>query len=314
MVSGPDERADEGSTTVLVAIMATVLFGMAAIVIDAGEVWAARRQLVTAGDAAALAAAQEYALGGNGCASVASGYVADNYPEASVDTCSIVGDRIHVGAEVVVQHQFAQVLGRTETTVDVDVYAKFGTASSGTGLRPFGLCATSDGFLAWQASGHSTSQVFRIDYTKDALADCGSTIPGNWGLIDFNGGSNSNSETKDWVQNGYQGVVTVPGTYEGDPGAFSNSMGVGSIVGERILLPVFDTGSGNGANATFDLVGIVGVIIHGYKANGAASSRYLDIQFVTAVLSGGCCDGGGAIDAGVVGIEICGYESTIDCV
>ena len=41
-------------------------------------------------------------------------------------------------------------------------------------------------------------------------------------------------------------------------------------------------------------------------------SRYLDIQFVTKVLSGGCC-GGGAIDAGVMGIEICGYESLVDC-
>lgn len=313
-MSGQRENAEEGSTTILVAIMATVLFGMAAIVVDAGEVWAARRQLITAGDAAALAAAQEYALGGNGCSGVAATYIADNYPEATLNTCSVVGNRINLEAEVTIDHQFAQVLGRTSTDVDVEVYARFGTASSGTGLRPFGLCATSDGFLAWQASGHSTSQVFRINYTKDALSACGSTIPGNWGIIDFNGGSNSNSETKYWVEHGYPGVVTVPGTYEGDPGAFSNSMGVNKIVGERILLPVFDSGAGNGANATFDLVGIVGVIIHGYKANGSASSRYLDIQFVTAVLSGGCCEGSGAIDAGVVGIEICGYESTVDCV
>jgi len=293
--------------------MATVLFGMAAIVIDAGEVWAARRQLITAGDAAALAAAQEYAIGGSGCSTVAGDYLGDNYTAASLDTCSIVGERIQVSASVVVAHNFAQILGRTETTIDVDVFARYGVATSGSGLRPFAICAESIGFTAWQSSYHSTSQVFRIMYTKDSPASCGSYVPGNWGIIDFDGGSNSNSETREWVENGYPGEVTVPGAYEGDPGAFSNSLNIDTIVGEEILLPVYDFASGSGANATFELVGIVGVIIHGYKANGAQASRYLDIQFVTKVLSGGCCDGAGAVDAGVMGIEICGYESLVDC-
>lgn len=306
-------RDDDGSVTILLAMMMTAVIGMAAIVIDAGEVWAARRQLITAGDASALAAAQEYALGGTGCGTVADQYLSDNYAAATLDDCGVIGDRIHIGASVEIDHQFAVILGRNSTTVDVDVYARFGSLSSGTGLRPFGLCSESDGFTAWQNSGHSTSQVFRIMYTKDAAAQCGGTLPGNWGLIDFDGGSNSNSETQDWVRDGYPGVVDVPGTHEGDPGAFSNSLPISSIVGETILLPVFDHASGNGANADFDLVGIVGVIIHGYKANGSASSRYLDIQFVTTVMSGGCCANTGAISTGAVGIEICGYDSTLDC-
>jgi hypothetical protein len=311
---GLRRRDEEGSTTILVAIMATVLFGMAAIVVDAGEVWAARRQLITATDAAALAAVQEYALGGNGCAGVAGSYIADNYPQASLDTCNHTGNRIEVGASVEITHHFAPILGRSSTTVDASVHARYGVATSATGLRPFGLCSRSDGFQAWQQSLHSTNDIFRITYTKDALANCGTSIPGNWGIIDFDGGSNSNSDTKAWVQYGYPGTVSVPGTYDGDPGAFSTALPINSIVGQKILLPVFDNASGTGANATFDVIGVVGVIIWDYRANGPESSRYLDVEFVTTVLSGHCCDPtSGALDAGVVGVEICGYESITDC-
>ncbi|MDG2112849.1 MAG: hypothetical protein P8N02_09585, partial [Actinomycetota bacterium] len=201
------------------------------------------------------------------------------------------------------------------STVTSESEAEFGPLKAGTGLRPFGLCSQSPGFSAWQASGHSTTQVFRISYTKDSPADCGSSTPGNWGLIDFNGGANSNSELSSWVRYGYPGEVTIPDWYEGDPGAFSNSLPISTILDEQIFLPVFDQVTGNGANASFHLEGIVAVKIVAYKATGSQSSRYLDIQFQTAVIAGGCCDDadGALLNTGLLGVQLCRFDDAGTC-
>ena len=64
-----------------------------------------------------------------------------------------------------------------------------------------------------------------ITYGKSAPDDCGANVPGNWGVLDFDGGANSSNDTKDWIEFGYPGLVTAPGTSPGDPGAFSNGLG-----------------------------------------------------------------------------------------
>ncbi len=60
-------RDDDGVTLPLVAIMLVVITGMAALTIDLGNGWRIRRALIPATDSAALAAAQDYAQGINGC-------------------------------------------------------------------------------------------------------------------------------------------------------------------------------------------------------------------------------------------------------
>lgn len=54
---------DDGATAVLVAILAIVLFGMGAMVVDVGSLWSERRQLQNGADAGALAIAQTCAVG-----------------------------------------------------------------------------------------------------------------------------------------------------------------------------------------------------------------------------------------------------------
>jgi len=293
-----------------------VVIGAGAIVIDAGQIWSTRRELVTAADAAAFAAAHEYAEYGNGCASgIATTYVANNSVTGSLASCTRTGTgtngTVTVSVEADVPHQLASFLGRTSTEVDAASTVYFGAASGLTGLRPFGLCQESDGFQAWQASGHSTTQVFRIYYTKDSQSQCGGNVPGNWSLIDFNAGSNPLSEIREWVEHGYPGEVTVPSWHEGDPGSFSNSMNISTIVGEEVFLPVFDNATGNGSNSSFHLVGFVSVIVHAYKANGAEANRYLDIQFTTAVATGTCCEG--SVDGGVFAVGLCKVDNQGVC-
>ena len=301
----------------VIAVCSTVIFGAAAIVIDAGDIWQERRQLTVATDAAALAAAQDLALGVDGCVVSAGPYVSHNSPGASMTGCAAVGNSVSgtvaVEAEITVVHSLAKVLGRDQTIVESASTAKWGTPSGVYGLRPFALCSESPGFTAWQASGHSTTQVFRIYYNKDTPDDCGNEAPGNWGLVDLNGGSNSNSETQDWVENGYHGLVSAPDWYEGDPGAFSNSLPISSILNETIQLPVFnDVNDLSGSNVDFHITGFVSVRITAYKSNGSQGNRYLDIQFLTAVGSGVCCDGE-LTDTGLKVVTLCAVEDISSC-
>lgn len=311
------DRDERGAAAIVIAVCVTVLFGAAAIVIDAGDIWQERRQLTAATDAAALAAAQDEALDVDGCSTSAGPYLVDNSPGASLTGCIATGGavsgRVQVDGQITVTHALAEVLGRSSTVVDASSTAEWGIPAAVYGLRPFALCAESPGYQAWLASGNSTTQVFRILYNKEQPDHCGNDAPGNWGLADFDGGANSNADTVEWVAEGYDGLVTAPKWYAGDTGSFSNTLPIGSIVGQTIELPVFDAVSPDGgANVTFHITSFVSLQIVGFKSNGPEAGRYLDVRFTRAVASGVCCQGG-ATDTGLRVVSLCAVETTSSC-
>ena len=87
---GRTVRDERGAVIVVVAIFVTVAIGSAAFALDLGNAWQARSKLHTATDAAALAAAETYANGGTGCASVGSTYVTSNDSAATMTSCTQV--------------------------------------------------------------------------------------------------------------------------------------------------------------------------------------------------------------------------------
>jgi uncharacterized membrane protein len=60
----------------LVTAALVLLIGSAAFAVDAGSLWSSHRRLRTTTDAASLAAAQDYAQAGNGCAGIDDTYTA----------------------------------------------------------------------------------------------------------------------------------------------------------------------------------------------------------------------------------------------
>lgn len=70
-------RQDDGAVAVMTALLALVLFGMAALVVDAGAFYAERRELQNGADAAALAVAADCATGACGAYATTSGAYAD---------------------------------------------------------------------------------------------------------------------------------------------------------------------------------------------------------------------------------------------
>ena len=318
-------RAESGITSLMVGVSVTALFGSASIAVDLGNLWASRRHVIVASDAAALAAAADYAVGRDGCSSIAAEYVKSNDDKGKLTACSPVGisrlGYVTVEAETPVDFAFASVLGVADRTVTAKTGASWGIPSAVRGLRPFGLCEDDPNFVAWIQNPRGISPPARIPYTNSPT-DCGGA-PGNWAIIDLdNNAPVSEADTDLWIRRGYQGRVR-PGNINGSPGAFGNNIddAMASIIGTRFPIPVFDRvsggnqsggsgnsgGNGGGINANFHVIGFVEVQLEGWRTTGSEEMRYLDVRFVESVTTGDCCEPE-AIDFGLRAVHICEVE------
>jgi hypothetical protein len=322
-VAGRPRRGSDrehGAVLPIVVLLVTVLIAAAAFAVDAGSLWSSHRRLRTSTDAASLAAAQVFAEGGNGCTAVAGTYADANYPGVTVTDCHDHpnGDAgyVTVAAESTVDLQFAGIFGLDTTDVVSTTHAIYGYPTGANGMRPMALCAEANPQLvAWlnlPQGPTGDSGPIRIPYTKDHPDACGGEAPGNWGMLDFNGGENSNAETKEWVANGYRPTVPLsPPNIPGDTGSFSPSIDaeLAGMLNKQFTLPIFGSVSGTGSNATFEIVAFVWVKLVDYVVNGSAGDRYLTLEFqARKVIQGTCCGTSGGTDTGVRAARICATD------
>lgn len=320
----PGER---GLALPFVAISMVVLLGMASLTIDIGNGWRTRRGLIAATDASALAAAQDYASDLEGCDLSAGPFLLANDAAASY-TCSptfLTSDQgfVVVEASTNVQTWFAGVIGRGDYDVASVTAAAWGPPLAVTGLRPIGLCLNGSAVLQDIFNNPpATNTVVRVEYDKDHPDDCGGEMtPGNWGTIDFDGGANSNADTKDWVANGYPGEVQVDNhivtscageahCYEGDTGALAgvtNELNGLRSSGAFFTIPVFNFVENPGGNAEFHLVGVLRTRLLAFKTNGQPEGRFFELLVEPGLITGTCCGSGGAAGGNRV-IVICAVD------
>lgn len=324
-----DER---GAAALVVGITVVALIGFAAFAVDLGGLWEDRRHVVNASDAAALAAAQEYATGGDGCAGVDDEYTVANDPEAEVESCEPgvllpTQGYVTVTARAPVDYSFASILDIPDDTVSSTTTASYRIAQSVAGLRPFGLCASIAEQMRLAASGTR----HRVYYDKDRQLAEGGVLPcaenpeGNWALIDLDdqppgsGGTPSNSDLKEWTRNGCPCSVSAR-PIGGDTGAFGGSLAdplseIRSTVGDEqvFCLPVYDGTTGQGANSEFALSGFAAVALWDFQATGAQEDRFLELS----IEDPGVCSPGesgelGAVDFGARTLHICAVDFADD--
>jgi hypothetical protein len=277
----------------MAALMLTALVGMAALVVDLGWLYVVRGELQNAADAGALAGVVELVLSGPTDAepmAVAYATQSTHYritqPKpgpGAVQVTFPAPDRVRVRVgPTQVQTIFARVLGIQ--TADVSAVAVARTANQIIGAGPFNLLPFGVPQDAVDADGdgnYDLGSTSRLDIDPDS--------PGNFGLLDFDGGSNSNRDTQDWIEHGYDDSFVIPqGTghveVEGAPGIRGNSLSgaISSRVGydDRVLLPVFDQVTGEGANTHYWVMGFVGGIIQSFQLTGPQIERHITIQIV----------------------------------
>ncbi|MFQ6671867.1 MAG: pilus assembly protein TadG-related protein [Candidatus Tectimicrobiota bacterium] len=289
-------RGDErGAVAPLTGMLLLVLLGMAALVIDLGWLFVVRGELQNAADAGALAGVVELVYTGEDAAEATAVTYAtqsnhfrltDPAPGADAVTVTPLGPetlQVRVrratgtGAGAV-GTIFARLWGTDTADVEALAVATLNRRITGTGpgnLLPFGIY---EPLLDSNNDGNydvgSTTDIFPHEYS-----------PGNFGLLDLDGGSNSNEDIERWITDGYDGTFTTPESpgyidVNGDPGLSGDSLSgpVSSRVGDTVLFPVFDQFSGQGSGATFRVIGFVGGTMTSFQLGGSDETNHITIE------------------------------------
>ena len=266
-------KREEGATVITVAITLLVLFGTGALVLDAGNLFWERRQLQNAADAAALAAAWDLALGEPEAVARESArdYASDNSTRgAFVEgfepdyTASEITITTRTGTEDEAGHLVAWLAG----VIGHDTY--FTRAQATASWGPIGGAATipiTFSWCEWEAlvgdienpTLPTDSKVlpFLTPGGEDCKGPAGHYAPGGWGWL----------ASDDCMAEIHQGEVDgrvsqgLPTAHDPDctPSYFQ------SLVGQEVLMPIFEQVTGVGAGATYTIIGFAAVEIEGYR-------------------------------------------------
>ena len=347
---------ERGVTAPLAAATLLAIFAAGTLSVDAGNLWQNRRNLITSTDSAVLTEAKYLAFspGSSTCSGDWQTMLDNNagtdwYAETG-EGC-IVHSSGNTGYVTVDAHQpsasfFSGVLGIGDGAVYSLSAAQWGHVLAGKGLRPMGHCWENHHIQEWldyqsgdrsesaynglrgssedhPALSGSTGVLHKIYFTKDSPDHCGAEAPGNWGWMDFDGGSNSNKDTQNWVHGGYDGSVAVGDCYadgsnqpcDGDTGSSggSTSQELDYLIDNAITfhVPIFGdvTGKG-GSNADFEIKGFLGVRLWDYQNTGTNEQRYFTYEFLELLIDGPCCGASpvGGVDTGVRGIRLCAVD------
>jgi len=186
-------RSEErGAVLVIVALSLLFLFGMLVLVVDLGHMIAVKREMVRAADAAALAAAQECALGGSTPSAdandAASAIATDNYPGSQLVSLSFYPDVAQCNKPTTTSPKL--VTAKLTTTVDLFFAPVLGISSPGT--------VTAQATASYESAGPIPISVNVApltkcqDYLKDHPdEDCvieypkDSLLEPRWGILDL---------------------------------------------------------------------------------------------------------------------------------
>jgi hypothetical protein len=317
-----------------VALLTVVLVAMAAFATDFGLAYSRQRQLQTAADGASLAAAKTFAdvaapgracsavvsAGSVGAVAVARSYHGLNAPAGSqlatgaaptgwsgdagvAYRCNPAGNvEVRVTNTGTSPAFFGSVMGLDDIGLGRTATAAMGPATAVTGLRPFAVCATAaNQLLANNNATPGVAQLVSFDKvfsgSTNTATPCGSA-PGNWGTLDYDGGSNPVGDTTLWTDIGFNAQIDLGSdlviTFPGDPGFPSANSGncstsdgcvqnvnlggaLNDILNRPSVLPVFDVVTGSGNNTEYRVVGFIGVKLCGWKIgnqSGTGSNTY----------------------------------------
>jgi hypothetical protein len=267
-------RRESGQAAVLAVVMITALLGMAALVVDAGSWFRARRQVQSVADAAALAGAQSWPFDTAAARSLALQYAGSNgggvsSGDITFETNTRANDTIVVHASQVAGGFFSRLFGIDTVTVGATAKARAATPGKAFGVAPIGVDKShpdlsGSGCPCW---GHATT----LDLEK--------TGPGAFRILNLDGskGGTGPGTLGDWIENGFNGYLGL-GWYGSDPGAkFDSSQvhdGLDGREGTELLFPVYDSVQGQGANFQYNVVGWAGFHLTGFDARGSSGLLY----------------------------------------
>ncbi len=247
---------ERGQVAVLTAVFMIVILGLAGFVIDVGSWFHQQRVTQATVDAAALAGAQSLPNDPSGAVASATSFAQKNGGDAGATFT--VGSRWSPNDEITVDQRspasgfFSQLFGISV----VNVHA----AATAVAEVP-------------TAVNHAAPIVVDINHPELSGPGCPcfdvpttiplgkKGVPGAFGMLNLDQSGNGTAGVPtlaSWIESGYDGYL-APGYYNSDPGAKFNAGPIQSALQDRygstLLFPVYDTLTGNGANAQYHVVG-----------------------------------------------------------
>ena len=327
-----DDADEQGVVLPLVALMMSVLLGMAALVIDLGNARRVEQALQSATDAAAMAAAYDFAIGAaNPCGS-ADTYLALNQPSAARTLCASTINGPHgyvtVQARENTNAAFAPILGAGDITVGTSTTAIWGPPVAWTRLRSLPICYEASPRLKAAVDSPPTSPQppIRINFKKTDPSTCGTDAAGNWGHLHLD--RQGDHHTAEFMEHGYDepiwidaanatscvggGASCVDGSF--GPVWSTGRFGHDALVDVKnsddyVLLPVFDYAEQvqpGRLNREFHIISALRAKILEFQIDGAAGD-FIRLEVQPGPVSGLCC---GPIDksAGNSVIAVCAID------
>ncbi len=285
----PAPSRETGAVAVLVALLMVVLLAAAALAVDGGLLYARRGRLQSGADAAALAVAQKCATSPTDpqctpTSTLASSLARSNDPGDQAGIASLAVDTrartVTAATQPLLPGQapgtvplfFAQALGAKSASVGAAATAAWGSPSAGTAAFPLA-------FSVCQVQGYVDGGLQLLQsHGKNINPGCnygpsGQVVPGGFGWL-----------TQDPGQCGATIDITAAQA-DSDPGnsppSFCDALlqqwatQIQSGQNPTVLLPVFTSVSGQGANAAYTLSGFAAFAVTGWKFSGGSSLPYV---------------------------------------
>ena len=326
-------REDErGAVVMVLAIVLVVVVGMLVLVVDLGRGVAYKRQVVTGTDAAALAAAQQCALGnGTEAATLAAGDVLDQNVDLAASITGIEmpdcdvpagpGLRtVTVTTSASIEYFFAPIFGIDSGSIGSEAVAAWGPSAE---ANPIPISVSLDQLLSCGIVPNEPPVEdipCTIEYPKDTLEEP------RWGVLDLSNWNDPNAAPCMVSANDLINIISNGGwpdelQLNGDPPGSEPTYtcvdnGVSfsvwaSLTGGTYIFPVIDvpTSLGHSPDCTgveltcrIDTANVVGwVVLHVVEVDQhAATVRF---ESTTELTTGGGIPGG-AFDFGVRGIRL----------
>ncbi len=317
---------DTGAVAVMVALMAILLFGFGALVIDVGALYHERRQLQVGADAGALAVAQQCAGGDCGPFAADADAFAD---QNALDLAARIPDNGVCGTESaglpacvdpptgLEGSGYVRVTTRTEQSDGSSLVPPFLAqmlnpeyAGIEVGAQATVIWGTPSGVAAELAVTFSACEYDRL--TKDAEGDTvyatepydhtlhrviyfhdteeAGACPGGPSGADLPGGFG-------WLDSDAECSATIEDGWAGDDTGASASNdckeALKAMLGQTLLIPVFDDVNGlSGTNGEYHIVSYVGFVLTGWRFPGTKQgSEYITTEPDPCASSQTCISG-----------------------
>jgi hypothetical protein len=257
---------ERGQAFVLTIVFLACLMGMAALVLDVGHWYRAKRDLQAVADSAALAGAQALPDNTALATALATQYSKDNggpTPEVVFTSKNLANDTITVRVKRAEPGFFSKIFSIDSVDIGSRAMARTGQVVAAQYAAPFGIDKKQAELLCSP-----------IPCTNPTDLDLEKVGPGAFRILNIDGSSGGTGTQilGDWVLRGFDGMMPVNEWYYSDPGAKFNSSNVSSALsirlGDELMFPVYDQITGNGANLQYHVIGWAGFVVTAFTGNG----------------------------------------------